>query len=146
MDRFSEIYKEITSELNTCNHKWLDLRDLLNKIDREDEQLIKGLSVCLVKCEEQFFSAKRLYEKINAEGDVIEKMLDGFYYTPYCHRSFIYSNIYEYFYGEGKCKAYIVEDKTFYSLGEAKDYAKSLGINKDWKEKVYQYLGVIRSL
>ena len=142
MDKFVEIYKEITNELNTCNHKWLELRDLLNKTDPEDKPIIEGLSLCLVKCEERFFSAKRLYEKINSEGDVIANMLDGFCFTPYCHRSFVYPNIYEYFYGEDKGKAYFVEDKTFYNLDEAKDYAKSLGVNKDWKDKVYQYLGV----
>ena len=94
MDRFVEIYQEITNELNTYNHKWLDVRNLLFHTDSKDKKRLKELSNRLVECEERLFSAKRLYERFNDERDIIAKMLDGFYFTPYCYRSFIYPYIY----------------------------------------------------
>ena len=142
MDRFSEIYKEILNNLNTCNTQWVNVRNLLYHTDSKDKKRLEELSSQLIEYEECFYSAKRLYERFEDERDKIGKMLDGFYFEPYCCRSFVYPDIYSYFCIEGINRTWIVEGKYFYDPDMAIDYAKSFGVRKDWKDKVYQYLGV----
>lgn len=142
MDRFSEIYNEILNNLNTCNTQWLNLKNSLYHTDSKDKKRLEELSSQLVECEERWYTAQRLYERFEDERDLIEKMLEGFcYFTHSCERSFVYPYIYSYFCSEGINRTWIVEGKTFYDPDMAIDYAKSFGIRKDWKDKVYQYLG-----
>lgn len=142
MDRFSEIYQEILNNFNTCNTQCLNMRNLLLHTASKDEKRLEELSSQLIEYEERWYTAQRLYERFDDEREKIGKMLDGFYFEPYCCRSFVYPYIYSYFCSEGISRIWVVEGKTFYDPDMAMDYAKSLGVRKDWKNKVYQYLGI----